>query len=72
MYFIPRELQDTVLPKKCDVIQHLLFLKNQNKRRDVGFQKFYELASSDILKIWKNTNLSVVSRSLIRKKLLNL
>lgn len=72
MYFIPRELQDTVLPTESDVIQHLLFLKNQSKRCDIGFQKFYELASNDVLKIWKKTNLSIVSRALIRKKVTEL
>lgn len=72
MIFVPRKLDKSKLPTRCNMMQHLLFLRSRNSNRSVGFSKCYSEAIKDILEIWKNAQIPTKGRQVVWKLLIQL
>lgn len=71
MLFVPRKLDSSRLPTKCNVMQHLIFLRSQNNPQ-FGFSKYFTIAAKDILDIYKVGKIPAKGRIAIIKQLTQL
>lgn len=69
MNFVSRELSCTQLPTKCDIIQHLLFLREKANKKNYGLSNFYFSTITEVVSIWKSAKIPVITKTSIRRKL---
>lgn len=68
MDFSPVQLNKTKLPTNCDIMQHLLFLRQQCNNQSYGLSKFYKATITELCELWKFVQIPVKSFPAIWKK----
>lgn len=76
MDFVACDLDKMKLPTNRDVIQYLLFLRNEKMRQgfkgNVGFDDLIPRVVKEIRELWKQTNIPISTYSPNRQKMLKL